>query len=299
MAKERKNWDDPINPEDSKELDLELIEELNYKNAKIEAAEDNIVAGKTAENEAAEYSGVDSRKRVILRVIGLFVAVAFLAAIWGNWFRIINALPLDFLAKSQELALDPGIQKLQQAVVRVEVSGSRGTGFNIDPGGLIITNEHVVEGAQNAGVTFQDGSYYSGKVLAAYPDIDLAVIKIAGRNLPSLELKPDSAVTANMEVLIIGNPLGFTDVVTQGRVTGSVKVRSWEVPVIMIAGEIRSGSSGSPVLNDNGQVVAVVFGSVASDKAKEKGQRRALAVPVKYLDRFFGEQGEDGTYPKK
>ena len=273
MAKERKNWDDPITPEDSKELDLELIHELNLKDTEI------------------------GRNRVVLRVIGLFAAVAFMAAVWSNWFRIINALPLDFLAKSQELAQDPGIQELQQAVVRVEVSGSQGTGFNIDPEGLIVTNEHVVDGAQNAGVTFQDGSYYSGKVLAAYPDIDLAVIEIKGRNLPSLELKPDSAVAADTEVLIIGNPLGFTDIVTKGRVTGGVKLRGWDVPVIMIAGEIRSGSSGSPVLNSEGQVIAVVFGSVASDKAKEQGRRRALAVPVRYLDRFFAEQGEDGTYP--
>ncbi|WP_418791932.1 S1C family serine protease [Phosphitispora sp. TUW77] len=289
--RQRENWDDPINPEDSKELDMELIHELNFKDTESEA-----INGKAAENEEmADFTWV-SRKRALFRVIGFFVAVAFLAAIWSNWFRIINALPLDFLAKSHELSKEPGIRKLQQAVVRIEVSGSQGSGFNINSGGLIITNEHVVAGAQNAGVTFSDGTYYSGKVLVAYPDIDLAVIKIAGRDLPSLELKPDSAITPDMEVLIIGNPLGFTDVVTRGRVTGSVKAKGWDVPVIMIAGEIRSGSSGSPVLNNDGHVIAVVFGSLVSDKGKEKGQMSALAVPVKYLDRFFWEQGQDWPY---
>ncbi len=287
----RKKWDDPVNPEDIRELDVELIHELNLKEAELEAAGNEAV-----ENQAAAHPAGMRRKSILFRVIGFFVVIAFLAAVWSNWFRIINALPLDFLAQSLELSRDPEIQKLQQAVARIEVSGSRGSGFNIDPEGLIITNEHVVNDAQNAGVTFQDGSYYTGKVLAAYPDIDLAVIKIAGRNLPSLEVKPDSALEKGLEVLIIGNPLGFTDVVTRGEISGSVRVRGWDVPVILISGEIRSGSSGSPVLNSEGQVVAVVFGSVpsdteASDAGKGEGQRQGLAVPVRYLDRFFEEQG--------
>ncbi|MCL4439412.1 MAG: trypsin-like peptidase domain-containing protein [Firmicutes bacterium] len=268
VNKEPEDWRDPLTPGEREDLDVDLISELNQ--------DDTI-------SEEVEDKSVDTRSPIILKVIGLLVIVAFMVTVWSNWLWILSVLPLDFLTKSGELTKNPNIQKHQQAVVMIKVSGRQGSGFNIDSNGLIITNEHVVEGARNVDVSFQDGSFYSGSVLAGYPDIDLAVIKIDGRNLPWLKLKLDANLTTGNEVIIIGNPLGFADVVMKGYVAGEIKLRGWNSPVVMVKGQIRPGSSGSPVLNNNGEVVAVVFGTIDSVAANEKTQAIGLAVPIKYL----------------
>lgn len=275
MTKEPEDWSDTLTPEIADELDVDLIDELNQNDPGI--ADD--------ENKTPEY-----HSPIIFKAIGLLVTVAFIAAIWSNWLWIMSMLPLDFLTKSGELSKDPSIQNLQRAVVMIKVSDRRGSGFNISPDGLIITNEHVIRGSKNLDVSFQDGSFYSGSVVTSYPDVDLAVVKIDGRNLPWLELKMDAKPAAGDEVTIIGNPLGFTDVVMTGFITGDIKLRGWDVPVMMVKGPIKPGSSGSPVLNSNGQVIAVIFGTINSTDTDKKGETMGLAVPTKYLDGFLNDQ---------
>ena len=275
MTKEPEDWSDTLTPEIADELDVDLINELNQNDPGVE----------DFESDTPKY-----RTPIIFKAIGLLVTVAFIAAIWSNWLWIMSVLPLDFLTKSGELTKDPSIQNLQRAVVMIKVSDRRGSGFNIAPDGLIITNEHVIRGSRNLDVSFQDGSFYSGSVAASYPELDLAVVKIDGRNLPWLELKTDAKPAAGDEVIIIGNPLGITDVVMTGFITGDIKLKGWNVPVMMVKGPIKPGSSGSPVLNSDGQVIAIVFGTIDYTDADNMVQTMGLAVPSKYLDRFFSAQ---------
>ena len=274
MTKEPEDWTDTLTPEITDELDIDLIHEINQNDSDVEGAESKIPKAHTP---------------IIYKAIGLLVTIAFIAAIWSNWLWIMSVLPLDFLAKSGELTKDPSIQNLQRAVVMIKVLDRRGSGFNIAPDGLIITNEHVIRGSKNLDVSFQDGSFYSGSVIASYPDFDLAVVKINGRNLPWLELKMDAKPAAGEEVIIIGNPLGFADVVMTGFITGDIKLSGWNVPVMMVKGPIKPGSSGSPVLNSDGQVIAVVFGTIDYTEIDNTAQTMGLAVPTKYLDVWIKE----------
>jgi serine protease Do len=266
---------DTFAPEVIKELDVDLIHELNENDSGVDEE-----FGKSR----------NYRNPIMLKTIGVIVIVAFIIAAWSNWLWIISVLPLEFLTKSGELAKSPSIQNYQRAVVMIKVSNRQGSGFNISPDGLIITNEHVIRGARNVDVNFQDGSFYSGSVLANYPDLDLAVVKIDGRNLPWLKVKLDEKLTTGTEVIIIGNPLGFVDIVMKGYVTGEIRLRGWDEPVVKVEGEVRPGSSGSPVLNRDGQVVAVVFGTINSMVVDKKAGTVGLAVPIKYLDKFFAAQ---------
>ncbi len=265
-------WDVPLTPEDREEYDVDLIRDLN---------EDSDPG---SENDT---DAVNKRPSIIFKIIGLITVIVFAATSLGIWLKVLNLPQIDFLAKSTELAKNPQIQKYQKAVVMIKSSDGQGSGFNVEPSGLIITNAHVVKDAKEIDVSFPEGSTYRGRVLASCPDVDLAVVKINGRNLPKLELELDLTPAVGDEVTIIGNPLGLADIVMKGNVTGEMIPKGWNVPAVMVEGEVRKGNSGSPVLNRNGRVVAVIFATLGSADSDEKGRVTGLAVQVKYLDRVF------------
>lgn len=240
------------------------------------------------EIEDDQDTTIDRRKSIILKIISSAVLLAFIVIIWSEFFGGLK-IPLDFLTKSLELSKNPTIQGYQRAVAMLKNKDRQATGFNIDSNGLIITNAHVIEGTEKVDVSFQDGSFYRGSVLASYPDVDLAVIQIDGRNLPRLELNMNYDPATGDEVMIIGNPQGFVDVVTIGTIAGAKKLQGWNVPVLMIEGHIRRGSSGSPVLNSKGQVIAVIFGTIELTAIDNKEETIGLAVPINNLNNFINK----------
>lgn len=87
-------------------------------------------------------------------------------------------------------------------------------------------------------------------------------------------------MAAGDKVLVIGNPLQFSQIVIEGELAGEILLDGWDVPVFMIKAPVYKGSSGSPVINRAGKVVAVIFATLISDVQKEK---IGLAVPVSYI----------------
>lgn len=207
-------------------------------------------------------------------VVGLLVAVAVLcftvATIWGS------AVDFSFLKRSAQLAADQSLADLRAAVVVVECGNSSGTGFNISADGLIVTNAHVVDGGGIVSVRFSEGQkkLFTSRDYTLFPEVDLALIRINGESLPTVRLSA-SYPAAGEDIIFIGNPLGYDWTISEGVIEGTLLLD--EIPVLSFSGAVHSGSSGSPVFNQQSEVVAIIFGSLAGE------ENNGLAIPVHYL----------------
>jgi serine protease Do len=136
---------------------------------------------------------------------------------------------------------------------------AQGSGFIVDPGGIIITNAHVVKDAKEVTVKLTDRREFRAKVLGADAKTDIAVLKIDARNLPTLALGNTKDLKVGEWVLAIGSPFGFENTVTAGVV--SAKGRSLPddsyVPFIQTDVAVNPGNSGGPLLNTRGEVVGI------------------------------------------
>ena len=135
-----------------------------------------------------------------------------------------------------------------------------GSGFIIDRNGTILTNYHVVDGAQKISVTLSDGKSYDAKVLGKDQKTDIAVIKIdAGQDLPAVTLGDSDRLDVGEWVMAIGNPFGLDHTVTSGIV--SAKGRQIGAGpydnFIQTDASINPGNSGGPLINLRGEVVGI------------------------------------------
>ena len=134
-----------------------------------------------------------------------------------------------------------------------------GSGFIIQPDGLILTNAHVVEGATRVTVQLTDRREYSAKVIGVDKVSDVAVIKIPASNLPTVTLGNSNSLVVGQWVLAIGAPFGFENSATAGIVSakGRTLPDSGYVPFIQTDVPINPGNSGGPLFNMQGQVIGV------------------------------------------
>ncbi|MFZ7102708.1 MAG: S1C family serine protease [Peptococcaceae bacterium] len=266
-------WQVSCDEIDEQDLDAAMIAEIN---------------GDFHEEEQEEETG-QKRYSLPFRMVGLITLVVFMLFGAGYWFKELNLPPFNLIAQSQKLSNNQKIQELQKAVVQVNALQGQGTGFNIKSTGLIITNNHVINGAETVYVKFKDGSIFQVSKITAFPKIDIAVLKIPGSGLPVVELADDEQLKAREDVLIIGNPLGITRIVDEGKILGTIKLKDWEESVLAIKGQIHKGNSGSPVFNNDGRVIAVVFATLLSQEETSDEEIIGLAVPVPLiLDKIAG-----------
>jgi serine protease Do len=134
-----------------------------------------------------------------------------------------------------------------------------GSGFIIDPNGIIMTNAHVVKDASEVTVKLTDRREFRAKVLGADPKTDIAVIKIDAHNLPAVTLGDSKQLKVGEWVLAIGSPFGFDNSVTAGVVsaTGRSLPSDAAVPFIQTDVAVNPGNSGGPLFNAKGEVVGI------------------------------------------
>lgn len=171
-----------------------------------------------------------------------------------------------------------------------EVGG--GTGFIISADGMVLTNRHVVDDTEaEYTVLLNDGKKYNATVLARDPVLDLAVVKIEAKSLPTLPLGDSDMLQIGESVIAIGNALGeFRNTVTKGVVSGigrTITASSGSGESEVIEGAIQTdaainpGNSGGPLLNLQGQVVGV------NTAVSQEGQLIGFAQPINEAKRVI------------
>jgi len=212
------------------------------------------------------------RSTVLLRIIAFVTAFALLGVIvFTSWPSLRSPLG-DLVKESFQLKKDVDTN-LMRAVVQIGVLSRRqgsavaveqktGTGFNIGPDGVIVTNYHVIEDALNMVITFPDGKVYKAEHWLGKPEYDLAVIALQADGLPFMPVNQARLPVAGDKIIVIGNPLSLNNIVVEGRVGAYLKVMDKHGKTFSIDAPIYPGNSGSPVLDLSGQVVGVVFGSM-------------------------------------
>ena len=199
---------------------------------------------------------------------------------------------LTVAGAARALPLQEIITRTEPAVVHVSVSGGRGgevgtgSGFVVSGDGRVVTNHHVVNDAERVEVVFQGGRKVQALGVVAFDEeSDLAILQLEKGSYPSLALA-DSPAKQGDPVVVIGSPRGLSGMVSTGIVSavraegahlGNDHRKNW---TLQLTAAVSPGSSGSPVMNEDGEVVAVTVGQAS-------GQALNFGVPVDLLRKLL------------
>jgi S1-C subfamily serine protease len=184
----------------------------------------------------------------------------------------------------------------------MKIPQGAGSGFVWDANGYIVTNYHVIQGAQAADVTLADHSTWPAALVGAEPDKDLAVLKIQApvERLPAIAIGTSSDLEVGQKVFAIGNPFGFDQTLTTGVISGlgreieSVTARPI-TGVIQTDAAINPGNSGGPLLDSSGRVIGINT-AIVSPSGAYAGV--GFAVPIDAVNRIVPQIIRDGRVRK-
>lgn len=203
---------------------------------------------------------------------------------------------------------------VQESVVAIQVEsqggGAEGSGVVLDSEGRVLTNNHVVAGAETVQVTLSDGRVYEADIVGTDPTTDLAVVQL---NDPPSDLKPakfadSSDVVVGEPVMALGNPLGLANTATTGivsaldrPVTASAEDGSDQVVTnaIQIDAAVNPGNSGGPLFNASGEVIGITSSIATLSSGMSSGSSGSIglgfAIPSNQATQIGDQLKADGT----
>src|SRR5213082_2053479 len=187
--------------------------------------------------------------------------------------------------RAQDQRLPPGFEDFFPNLRRrPQVEQGSGSGFIVSADGYILTNNHVVAGADKVTVKLYDKREFTAKVVGTDPNTDVAVIKIDAHNLPAVQYGNSDSARVGEWVLAIGNPLEFNFTVTagivsaKGRVLYGLQQSHYAIQdFIQTDAAINPGNSGGPLVNIRGQVIGI-NAAIASQTGLYEGY--GFAIPI-------------------
>jgi serine protease Do len=140
-----------------------------------------------------------------------------------------------------------------------QIMRGEGSGFIVSPDGIILTNAHVVDGAQEVMVKLTDRREFKAKVLGVDKQSDIAVIRINAKNLPTVKIGNPEVARVGEPVLAIGSPYGFENSATAGIISAKSRTLPDDtyVPFIQTDVAVNPGNSGGPLFNLRGEVIGI------------------------------------------
>jgi len=233
------------------------------------------------------------------------VAKALPAVVNVNTERIVRRAyrdPYDdFITQFFGEQMRPPGRELRQKVQ------SLGSGFIVDPTGYIVTNEHVVERAEDLKiqVTTPDGKTYNARYITGDPSADLALLKIESKTpLPYLSLKDVSPNLLGQSVLVVGNPLGYGHSVARGILSATnrtlaVNNEQQYEGLLQTDAAINPGNSGGPLIDISGKLVGVASAKMAYTPQGVPTQGIGFAIPARTVAEKVEQFKRDAQNPGK
>jgi serine protease Do len=214
--------------------------------------------GKTAQPEPTSFH--DVVKKVLPAVVTIeanqkvTMARAEIPGSRNKPFGDIPELPDELRKRFEEFGQQPFEPRDSQP------RHAFGSGFIVDPKGVILTNDHVVHGAKQVEVHLQDGRKFVSKNIKTDPKTDLAIVKLdVNESLPALEMGDSDAMEIGDRVLAVGAPLGMAGTVTSGIISAKgrdIHMNMYE-DFIQTDAAINPGNSGGPLVNLDGKVIGI------------------------------------------
>ncbi len=184
-----------------------------------------------------------------------------------------------------------GTQKRQVRTPKKEASGS---GVIISSDGYIVTNNHVVNGADELTVTLEDNREFNARIIGVDPTTDLALIKIDGKNLPTLPIGDSDKLKVGEWVIAVGNPFGLNNTVTAGIISAKARTlgQNGVESFIQTDAAINKGNSGGALVNTKGELVGI-NAMLYSETGSYAGY--GFAIPTTIMNKVVADLKEYGT----
>jgi Do/DeqQ family serine protease len=178
-----------------------------------------------------------------------------------------------------------------------EYSMGAGSGVIISNEGYIVTNNHVIEDADNIEVVLNDNRKFTAKVIGRDPNTDIALVKIDAKDLPFLNWGNSDALKLGEWVLAVGNPFNLTSTVTAGIVSAksrSIGIMSGQMPLesfIQTDAAVNPGNSGGALVNASGELIGI-NAAIASKTGSYSGY--SFAIPASIAQKVVGDLKQFG-----
>ena len=201
------------------------------------------------------------------------------------------------------------------AVVGINVTGTKagtnvwgyatpfaasGSGFIISEDGYIVTNNHVIESADDITVSLFDGSSYEAELVGTYSSNDIALLKVDAKDLPTVTIGDSSMLAVGDEVAAVGNPLGqLTFSLTVGYVSAldrSINTDGTPINMLQTDAAINSGNSGGPLFDMSGRVVGITTAKASSNAYSSGASVEGIgfAIPINDVVDVINDLKEHG-----
>ena len=227
----------------------------------------------------------------------------------------VNALVTTTSSGEKNMTPQEVYNQNVNAVVGINVTGTKagtnvwgyatpfaasGTGFIISKDGYIVTNNHVIDNADDITVSLFDGTSYEAELIGTYESNDVALLKVDANDLPAVTIGDSSELAVGDEVAAIGNPLGqLTFSLTVGYVSAldrSINTDGTPINMLQTDAAINSGNSGGPLFDMSGRVVGITTAKASSNAFTDSASVEGIgfAIPINDVVGIINDLKEHG-----